>query len=304
MSDRWAALISLPLEKRKQLEAVLESLGLSVHCREWERQTRTEPAGMPVLAVAPLEDYGQKHTLLTWTRPNVKRPPTALVGSGGLTPEILRFQLLHDVLNIVPESLWDDPLCLERTMRGLLFPEEMFNIRRFVPDATVVERLTIINLAEKHQIADEVASLVRVFAGTQHRTHDIRLIINELINNAFFHSFQNPEGEEKYTPRRFAQLEEGDRVALEVALSEKAVALAVEDNCGTISPREVLKYLLRQTSGEGVYDSHGRGFYLVSNLADHLSVCVKPGQRTRVTVMNHAGTEGHTRTLNFFVVGE
>jgi len=304
VSNQWAVLISLPAEKGKQLGTVLESMGLSVHTREWERQTRTEPAGAPVLAVAPLEDYGHKHTLLSWAQPNVKRPPTALVGSGGLTPEILRFQLLHDILNIIPESLWDDPPCLERIMRGLLCPEEMFNIRRFVPDATVVEKLTITNLAEKHQIADEVASLIRVFAGTQHRAHDIRLIINELINNAFFHSFQNMEGEEKYTPRRFAQLDEGDRVSLEVALSEKAIALGVEDNCGTISPREVLKYLLRQTSGEGVYDSHGRGFYLVSNLADHLSVGVQPGRRTRVTVMNHAGTEGHTRTLNFFVVGE
>jgi anti-sigma regulatory factor (Ser/Thr protein kinase) len=97
------------------------------------------------------------------------------------------------------------------------------------------------------------------------------------------------------------ELEREDNVVVEAAMSHGAIALAVEDNQGTLNPREVLKYLRRQSSGAGVYDSHGRGFHLMSNMVDHLSVCVSPGKKARVVAMNHPGSARPIQTLNFYV---
>lgn len=302
MSNRWAALINLPPEKEERLGAILAATETQILSMDWEQSSPTPPPGSPALIVAPIEDYAcNKHTRLAWLRATEDRSAMAVLAQDAPTPETLRLQLDHDLLNVLPEALWNDPVCLERIVRGLLFPNEMFDISCFVPKAAAIEQFEITTLAEKHEIAEEVATLAQINAGDQRHIRDVYLIINELINNAFFHSFRNPEGEEKYSPRRFSRLDEGDRVVLEVAVAEDAIALAVEDNRGTLSPREVLKYLSRQSSGEGLYDSHGRGFYLVSNLVDHLGICLVPGERTRVVSMRHAGDTPPVRTLNFFV---
>jgi len=301
VSNRWAALINLPPDKQERLGAILGAMATQVCSVDWQRLGAT-PSGPPALVVAPIEDYARnKDGLLPWLRQAGDRPVMAVLAQAAALPETLRVQLEHDLLNVLPEPLWSDPPCLERTLRGLLFPGEMFDMGCLVPGAAVIEQFEITTLAEKHQIAEEVVVLARPYLTGRRHVRDIHLIINELINNAFFHSFRNPEGEEKYSPRRFSRLDKDEHVVLEAAMGDEAIALAVEDNCGTLSPREVLRYLLRQGSGEGLYDSHGRGFYLVCNLVDHLSICLVPGERSRVISMRHAGNTPPIRTLNFFI---
>jgi anti-sigma regulatory factor (Ser/Thr protein kinase) len=306
VSDRWAALINLSQEREARLAAILAPMGVRVCSMGWEQiaaqaPSDQPPSAPPALIVALAEDYGRESADLAWLCPGERQTTVALLAQAALTPEGLRTQLHYDIFNVIPDVLWDDPACFERTFRGLLFPEEMFDIQSFVPNAALVKCFTITNLVEKRQVADEIAALARPYTVAQRRLHDIRLVIIELINNALFHSFRDGEGQEKYSPRRFLQLEANDRVVLEAAMTDQAIALAVEDNRGTISPREVLKYLQRQTSGEGIYDSHGRGFYLVSSIVDHRSVCLVPGQRARVVAMSHAGKAPPIRTLNFYI---
>jgi len=306
MSDRWAALINLAQDKQERLVAMVTAMGIRAVPMGWDQLTDPapsdpQPSTLPALLIAHGEEFSRENVRREWHRPEEVQRTIVLLAPAALTAETLRIQIHYDVFNVIPDALWNDPLCFERTMRGLLFPEEMFDVSRFVSNATTFKRFLITNLDEKHQVADEVAELARPFAEASQRIRDIRLIITELTNNAFFHSFLGDEGEEKYSPRRFLQLEQKDRVLLETAISEEAICMAVEDNRGTLKPQQALKYLLRQTSGEGVYDSHGRGFYLISNLVNHLDICLVPGVRMRVVALIHIKPASPVRTLNFFV---
>lgn len=298
MREPWVALVDLSPDRQTQIEAVLTAAGARCAAIDWEECAGEPPAA---LVIAPLDDYPREHARAKWLQSGGARPAVALLAPEAPTTESLRLQLHHDVFNVVPDALLDDRPSLEHLFRGLLDPEGMFELRRYVPDPTIFQQFPVATLAEKHQIADEVAGLVRPYSGSQRQVRDIYLIINELINNAFFHSFRNPEGEEKYSPRQFSSLEENDRVVLEVAAAEGLIALAVEDNRGTLSPREVLKYMLRQTSGEGIYDSHGRGFYLISNLVSRLSICLTPGKRSRIVSLTETDVENPVRMLNFYI---
>jgi len=301
MRDRWAALINLPPPKEEHLSILLQSLGVSVCSGNWEQPSATPPGGSPALALLPLEEYARNCSRQAWFVSGGEPPLTCLLRSATQEAQTLLFQLDHDLFNVIPDGLYQDGPCLVRTLRGLLSPELMFDILQFAAEGAQVRRFPVSTLGEKHEVADEVAALAHSWAVAQRRTRDLHLIVNELINNAFFHSFRNSDGAEKYSARQFEQLEPGESVAVEVALSDDSIALAVEDNSGTISPREVLRYMVRQTTGEGLYDSHGRGFFLMSNLTDHLGVCVAPGRRTRIVTVMHAGSVPPVGSLNFFV---
>jgi len=306
VSDRWAALVNLSVERRERLGAILAGVGVRAVAVGWDRPVDQVAADQvssirPVLVVAPSEEYSRENSRLAWCCPSPSQVVVALLVPAALTHDTLRMQIHHDVLNVIPDGLWDDPVCLERTVRGLLFPGEMFEMSRFVPNAAVFERCQITSAAEKRQVADKMGELARPFGVAPRRIRDIRLVVTELINNALFHSFLNDHGEKKYSPRHFQRLDEDDRVLLEAAVGEGTVAFAVEDNRGTLSPRDVLKYLQRQTTGVGAYDSHGRGFYLICSLMDHLNICLTPGKRARVVAVSHIGATSPIRTLNFFV---
>lgn len=306
MSESWVALINLPHEREESLTAILVALGVRVHrIRARATSVSTSSADLeaapPALIFLPVEEYDRCRAVLRGFAVQGSRAAAVLLTPSVLTAEGLRTQMHYDVLNVIPDALWDDPGCLANTVRGLVFPHEMFDIRRFLPDAAVVERFTIASLVQKQQVAEEVMALAKPFAVAQNRLRDLGLIIIELINNAFFHSFRDGGGEAKYSPPFFSGLEDEESVLLEVAMNDAAIALAVEDNRGTLDPHEVLKYLRRQTSGAGIYDSHGRGFYLISSIADHLSVCLTPGQKARVVAVNHGGAGPRIGSLNFFV---
>lgn len=298
MTLRRVALIDLPPERQEPLAAILAGMGVAPFPTQWD--DLAGPA--PDFSIGAFETFMRAlPAAVTPDMLDARALPVALVGPMAPTnSELLSFQLEHGVIHLLPLDLWNEPACLERTIRGLLDARDLFEITRFLPVPVVRRRLPVATLAEKHQIAEEVAEIVRPFAQNQRQISNVYLIINELINNAFFHSFRDLSGAEKYTPRHFARLEEPDHVFVEVAAGPSGIALAVEDNRGSLSPQEVLRYMLRQTSGAGIYDSHGRGFYLVSNLVHHLSICLDPDRRTRIITLNHAAAS-EIRTLDFFI---
>jgi len=297
VSERWVALVEIPPEKRSLLEEILARIGALARNIQ-ARPTRDRP---PDLVLAPVEKFTRLGEIALGFNPAASPIPTALVAPAAVSPELLHLQLSHRFLNLIPEALWERPRCLERILRGLLFPNEAFDTRRFIGRPLLAERFPIGSLDEKHRVAREVIRLVGPHSAGEQQLRDIRLAINELINNAFFHPFRGPEGERKYSPRNFSRLERGDRVELELVVAEDAVAVAVEDNRGRLAPSEVLRYLLRQATGEGLYDSHGRGFYLVSHIVDHLCICLAPGEKARVVAVFHTDEAPPLRTLNFFV---
>lgn len=300
MSDLWAASIDLPAGFHDTLASFLGRLDVRALKTSWPELAEKHGLTAPLLVVASFDSFAGETDLSA----DARSVNLVLVAPRAPTSETLQCQIDHGPLNVFPEALWSDRECLERTLRGLLYPREMFDIRNRIGRISMHERFAVASLAEKHLVAQQAADLVLRVAGTQRRARSVHLIINELVNNAFFHSFRSPEGDRKYSPARFSRLCEGESVVLEVAASENTIALAVEDNSGTLNPTEVVAYLQRQISGEGLYDSHGRGFYLVSQLVDHLDICLAPGRCSHIVAITHVGRAEPLGMLTFFLAGE
>jgi hypothetical protein len=292
---RKAALIDLAPDKGECLAAILRRLETEVVAWDWE----TCFASAPDLVVCPIDSI--VHELATSTETWNSLQSILLTGAAGPDSATLDLQIRYGLFNFLPDELWRDPACIERILHCLLFPQEIFNLRLFLPHAASMRRLRVSTLAEKHHVAEEIVELIRPHTTNPRYTRDVHLIVNELINNAFFHSFRDDQGDQKYSPRRFTKLDDQDQVLIHVAVGPEGIALAVEDNRGSLAPAQVLRYMLRQTSGEGVYDSHGRGFYLISQLTHHLAVCIDPGHRTRIVSLSHFDDGKAVHTLEFFI---
>ncbi|MCX8035710.1 MAG: ATP-binding protein [Candidatus Sumerlaeia bacterium] len=298
MPERWAALVHLPPDAAHRLAAFLEEKGVCPHIRRWETAGAQWPSTPPELVVCPAETYAAHRDCLPWLN-NVPPARVVLVSQALPLSDTLQLCLARNLVNVVPLALWEKPECFGRLFAALLEPQVAFNIRHWSPDSKP-EQFAVTSLADKQQIIENVTALVREQSAGVGQTRDIRLVVAELINNALFHSFRNGEGGEKYSPRQFSGLCAPDTVRVEAAVDRNSAVVAVEDNAGTLQPAEVLHHLHRQTTGEGVYDSHGRGLYLVYQLADHLNVCVAPRRRTQIVAVVHAA-ETPPPTLAFFV---
>lgn len=297
MDRPWAALIDLPSSRREPIAAALDRIGVAPVGAGGESQAGEKP---PVLVVASFEDARAWPPGQNWVVPDESVPATLVIADESPTASTLRFQLRHGLFNLMPEAFLADD-CLDRTLRDLMSPETTFNVAPMIPEAELVKRFVITTLAEKHDVAESISALLKPYIANERAGRDIYLIVNELINNAFFHSFVTQSGSEKYSPRHFSELVDPDRVTLEIAAGQGSIALAVEDNRGTLEPAEVIKYMLRQTSGEGVFDSHGRGFYLISNLVDHLMISLERDKRARISTLTHSSPDDPMHTLNFFI---
>lgn len=115
-----------------------------------------------------------------------------------------------------------------------------------------------------------------------HDLYDVRLILEELVNNAFYHAFRNEEGGEKYTLGNFVSLAPHEMVRIDFGNAGDVVGFSVTDNAGTLKPDVILDKMERQYKKHGLFDESGRGLYISRMLATTLFVNIQEGQRTQI----------------------
>jgi len=104
----------------------------------------------------------------------------------------------------------------------------------------------------------------------------------EIINNALFHAFRNPDGSEKYRPGSFEFLDNNEEVAIEFGADATTIGFSVTDNRGTLTPELVIGKLARQYYREGLFDESGRGVYLARMLSGNMVINIHRGRRTQM----------------------
>lgn len=114
---------------------------------------------------------------------------------------------------------------------------------------------------------------------------DIRLALDELLNNAIYHAFKEEDGQEKYTPDSFDTLHDGETVTIEVARDADYNLVLVSDSAGSLMPDMVMRSIGRHLTMQGLMDEHGRGFFLMRSLCDGIIICNQPRVRTDVTLV-------------------
>jgi len=137
----------------------------------------------------------------------------------------------------------------------------------------------------------------------------LRLVLEELLSNAFYHAYKNKERQDKYDRLLPATLMPGEEIRVSFGENASGLHLVVEDQAGTLAFEDFKKTFtrcFRQTQTHISFDDKhagaGLGLYMVYEIATHLCVVVEPGKKTRFSIWlsNSNQFDPDSFSFNFF----
>lgn len=168
--------------------------------------------------------------------------------------------------------------CLQNPMNG-------FGLSRYFYHTSELYAYNLRTIDERNQTVDRVINHFATTGYEIHELYNVRLILEEMLNNALFHAFRDAAGEEKYSIHTFEALEEHEQVRVEYGSSSVVAGFTVTDNSGTLPLRRIIAKLERQFVDDSLFDENGRGLYLSHMLSSALIFNLEEGKRTQVVAL-------------------
>ncbi|MCB2154332.1 ATP-binding protein [bacterium] len=178
-----------------------------------------------------------------------------------------------------------DPEEVAHFLTTLRSPAAGFGLLRYLSSTIEMYSVSIRDMQSKMAAIERVINHFATCGFDVHELYDVRLILEEIINNAFFHAFLTASGEEKYAVRAFRSLAQDESVRIEYGSDSHRVGFSITDTAGTLPVGMVISKLERQFNREGVFDQSGRGLYLSRMLASRLIINIEPRKRTQIVAL-------------------
>jgi len=167
-------------------------------------------------------------------------------------------------------------------IENILDPLRSYGLSRYLAPDAECRNLRISSRVDKNRTVDEVINFFASCEYEVHELYDVRLIMEEGINNAIFHAFVDDRGNSKYLSENFHSLDPEDEVWLEFGADATTVGFCITDNKGGLQPEKIVRTMSRQYNREGLYDESGRGLYLARLLSANMIFNIEKGKRTQV----------------------
>lgn len=197
--------------------------------------------------------------------------------------DYLRLALEHGVGNIIPKTT---PFSFDeiRVVVTNLLSESFFGLQRYLREGTTLAEARLTCHAQIMKIAEQVSSNVPDSA----KASRLALVMNELLTNAVYYGGRCESSGDKATWKTDFELPPEKAVEVRWATDNEKLGFSVADTGGKLKKEDVLYWLCRQVERDekgvpkGVFDSHGRGFFIARTYVDSLVVNIKAGYRTEV----------------------
>jgi anti-sigma regulatory factor (Ser/Thr protein kinase) len=205
----------------------------------------------------------------------------------------LPLRRLRLILSIVPPPARRLRLLFE----GLASPDAALGLEKYLSMDASIEETRIVRWSDKERVIDQAIADARRQPFARPSEFDIRLALEEMINNAVSHAFKTAGGAEKYRLSEIVELEEGDVVTARHSVGPTWIGLSVSDNQGALDLEDMMWKFHRQLSRQGMTDEDGRGIFLTRAFSDALIVACVPGQTTEVIALFDAESAGADKSF-------
>ncbi len=213
--------------------------------------------------------------------------PRVPAGATTSTPPEEHLELLgrHGLLQTIVKLPPITPEEATHLVECVANPAAGFGLFSYLSNTIEMYNFSISNMQEKNSSVERVINHFATAGYEIHELFDVRLILEEAINNAFYHAFRLPSGERKYTPRTFERLDPAERIRIEYGTSAGGAGFTVSDNAGTLRPEAILDRLYSQFHQTGTFDIHGRGLHLSRLLSTSFVINIEEGRRTQIIAL-------------------
>lgn len=198
----------------------------------------------------------------------------------------------HNIGNVIPKSA---PLNLKE-IREIL--QSLLNNAIFGVEPYMVSPFTThtYNLVEPSQIDDISLAISNAFKGSNLH-HRFRVSLVELMTNALFYGARDEQGDRKAEWVKDFRLPDSEAVIVTVCVDGEKLGVSVLDRGGKLDKNTVLYWLDRQTTHDenglpyGIFDVHGRGFFITRKSVDRFIVNIERGRRCEAIIFNYFDTK-------------
>lgn len=191
----------------------------------------------------------------------------------------------HNIWNVIAAEPPLDLDLMRVSIENLLFPRRAFGLKRYLRPPVELYTHTIRDRDEKDSAIETAMRFFRKFRCVDYELNDLRLAMEELVNNSLYHAFLDTNGHSRYQVGLFETLDSNESISIEFARNNSYLACSVTDNQGNLDVSDLMNKLGRQISLEGLMDESGRGMYLVRSICDEMIVNLEPGAATQFVLL-------------------
>ena len=167
-----------------------------------------------------------------------------------------------------------------------LLTRQIFGIDRLVPRIHSRERFQIRTHEQLIVACDRLATFA-----PEKRSNHLSTVLNEILTNAVYYGALDLPGDRKETWVHDFTIPEEKAVWIEIAIGDDRRGIAISDAGGHLKRQTVLHWLHRQMAHDetglplGIFDNHGRGFFIARSFSDRLSISIERGKRCEVSLV-------------------
>lgn len=185
-----------------------------------------------------------------------------------------------NIINVLTKRPTYDQYQTIVTVENFISPERAFGLRRYLPASLKSEDIR--SRDDKSYIVSKVINFFGANGYSSSMLYDIRLVLEEMINNAIYHAFRDEYGKEKYRPQTFHELLPNEIVKVDYGAYNEFTGFMVSDNQGRLTPAHIIDTLLRQYDKTGLYDQSGRGLFLSRRFSDVLIINIRNDKTSQI----------------------
>jgi len=202
--------------------------------------------------------------------------------------DYLDLALKYDIGNIFVKSTPFHFKELSAILSNLL-TGDIFGVAKYFDDNAFSRLFTITRGDNLDAYAtDIIASLPAVDT-----IKKVELVLIELIANAVFYGMRNELADDKDKWNYDFELDKNEAIEVQVMKDNEKFGVSILDKGGRLKKTDVLYWLVRQTTRDdagiplGVYDTHGRGFFIAREYIDRLIINIDKNKKTEVVIINY-----------------
>lgn len=199
--------------------------------------------------------------------------------------EYIEQLLQHDLSCVLTKSIPFPVGEVVGTVEALL-TRNIFGIDRLVPNIRSRETFEVRTHEQLLLACDRLAQ----FAPEKRRNH-LNTVLNEILTNAVYYGALDLPGDRKESWSHDFTIPEDKAVRIELAIGDDRRGISISDAGGKLKRQTVLHWLHRQMAHDenglplGIFDNHGRGFFISRSFSDRLSVSIERGKRCEVSLL-------------------
>lgn len=202
--------------------------------------------------------------------------------------DYLDLALTYDIGNIFVKTT---PFNFEElsTILSNLLQNDIFGLHHYFRTSAQYSTFKISNIRTIDKDAERTIRII----GDPERSHQLELVLIELLTNAVFYGIKNEDSDNKEKWDLNFDIPEDCAVVVSIAKDYEKYAVSITDTGGRLKKSDVLFWLNRQISHDesglplGLYDTHGRGLFIARKYIDRLIINIDQEQRTEIIIINY-----------------